>query len=112
MVIYHNSIITLEYEPATDILSVVLPDIKDFTLSEVERCLGIIVEHVISYDVKKIMLDSSKAVIEVDNEAYHKLMLQFGKELMKTRLQKIARIATSLTAQENRASHVAEAGQQ
>lgn len=109
VIIYQNSIVTLEYEPATDILSVALPDIQVFSLKEVERCLGIIVEHVISYDVKKVLLDSSKAVVDVENEAYHNLMLQFGKDLMKTRLQKIARVSTSLPAQESRANRVAGA---
>ncbi len=112
MIIYSNSIITLEYEPATDVLSVALPDIQDFSISEVERCLNIIVEHVISYDVKKILLDSSKAVVEVQDEAYRNLMLQFGKQLMTTRLQKIARIGSAVAAQEDRASQVAEAMQQ
>lgn len=108
MIIYQNSIITLDYNPATDILSVALPDIQAHSVSEVERCLGIIVEHVISYDVKKILLDSSKAVVEVGDEAYRSLILQFSMELLKTRLQKIARIGTPVASQEHRANRVAE----
>jgi hypothetical protein len=108
MLIYHNSIITLDYNPATDILSVALPDIQAHSISEVERCLDIIVEHVISYDVKKILIDSSKAVVEVEDEAYRNLMLQFSQALMKTRLQMVARIGTPVAAQERRANLVAE----
>ena len=108
MIIYQNSIITLDYNPSTDILSVALPDIQAHSISEVERCFDIIVEHVISYDVKKILLDSSKAVVDVEDEAYRSLILQFSRELMKTRLQKIARIATLVASQERRATLVTE----
>ena len=71
-----------------------------------------IVEHIISYDVKKLLLDSSRTIVDVESEAYHNLMLQFGKELIKIRLQKTARVATSLPALEGRANKVAGALQQ
>ncbi|GHA81448.1 hypothetical protein [Pontibacter akesuensis] len=108
MIIYHNSIITLDYNPATDILSVALPDMQAHSISEVEHCLDIIAEHIVSYDVKKLLLDSSKAVVEVGDEAYRSLILQFSRQLMKTRLQKVARIATPVASQEHRANLVAE----
>lgn len=112
MILYQNSIITLDYNPATDILSVTLPDIQAHSISEVARCFDIIVEHVISYDIKKILLDSSKTVVEVDDEAYRSLILQFSMKLLKTRLQKIARIGTPVASQEQRANQVAEEIQQ
>ncbi|GHA80015.1 hypothetical protein [Pontibacter akesuensis] len=108
MIVYHNSIITLDYDPATDILEVALPDMQAHSISEVERCLHIIVEHVISYDVKKLLLDSSKAVVEVEDETYRSLILQFSRELINTRLQKVARIATPVASQEHRANLMAQ----
>lgn len=64
MLIY-SGVITLDYDPPTDILETSMPDIKEFALSEVSFCLGLIVESIRNYDIKHLLLDSSKSVIEV-----------------------------------------------
>lgn len=107
MIIANNGLITLDYDPATDILSVDLPDVRSFSLGEVERSLQILVDAIINYDIKKLFLDSSKAVVEVDDEAYRRLILKFSMDLMKTRLLKLARIGSAIDHQEQRANMVA-----
>jgi len=112
MIIPSTSFIRLDYNPATDILSVELPDIRHFSISEVNRSLQLVVEAIANYDIKKLFLDSSKAVIEVEDEAYRQVIMNFGRDLMKTRLQRLARIGSSIYAQEQRASRVAEEARQ
>ncbi|PRY15530.1 hypothetical protein CLV24_102151 [Pontibacter ummariensis] len=93
MLIY-NGIITLDYDPTTDILATSMPDVREFAFPEVSFCLGLIVDNVRVYDIKKLLLDSSKSVIEVEDEAYKAITTKFAMDLMGTRLQKLARVGT------------------
>ncbi|MFD2247300.1 hypothetical protein [Pontibacter ruber] len=108
MIIFSNGLITLDYEPATDILSVALPDIRNFGTTEVERSLEIIVESITNYDVKKLLLNSSKAIIEVEDVVYRNIIMKFSSDLMKTRLKYLARVGSNMEEQEKRANKVAE----
>lgn len=94
MIIY-NGIITLDYNPSTDVLATSLPDVRQFGLSEVSFCLDLIVQNIRNYDIKKLLLDSSQSVIEVENEGYKAITQKFGADLKGTRLKKIARVGTS-----------------
>jgi len=103
MLIY-SGIITLDYNPATDVLVTSMPDIRQFGLSEVSFCLGLIVENIRNYDIKNLLLDSSKSVIEAEDEAYKTLTTKFSMDLMATRLRKIARVATTDIKREEKSS--------
>ena len=103
----HNGIIRLDYNPATDILATSMPDVKQFGISEVSFCLGLIVESIQNYDIKLLLLDSSKSVVEVEDEAYKEVTTKFALDLMRTRLQKIARIANANTKREEQSTKVA-----
>jgi hypothetical protein len=105
--VIHNGIIKLDYNPATDILATSMPDVTQFGLSEVSFCLGLIVESVTNYDIKLLLLDSSKSVVEVEDEAYKTVVTRFAQDLIRTRLQKIARIATENTKREEKSAQVA-----
>lgn len=106
MILFNNGLILLDYNPAGDILSVELPDIQELTLPEVQRSFQIIVENITNYDIKNLLIDSSKALVEVEDSDYKAVILQFGKDLMRTRLQKIARLGSARPAQEERAMNV------
>ncbi len=93
MLIY-SGIITLDYNPTTDVLVTSMPDVRQFGMSEVSFCLGLIVDNIRNYDIKNLLLDSSKSVIEVEDEAYKAITAKFTKDLMSTRLKKIARVGT------------------
>jgi len=105
MIIY-SGIITLNYNPATDVLDTSMPDVKQFGLSEVSFCLQLIVESIRNYDIKKLLLDSSKSVVEVEDEPYKAVTTKFGTELMGTRLKKIARVATADARREEKSATV------
>lgn len=102
----YNGIITLDYDPATDVLVTGMPDIRQFGLSEVSFCLGLIVESVRNYDIKHLLLDSSKSVVEIEDEAYKAVTAKFGMDLMKTRLRKIARVATADAGREEKSTRI------
>ncbi len=107
MILFKNGLIILDYNPADDILSVELPDIQKLTLPEVRRSFQIIGENLRNYDVKNLLIDSSKAVVEIEDIDYRAVIMQFGSDLLQTRLQKLARVGSSILKQERRAQSVA-----
>jgi len=105
--IIHNGIIKLDYNPTTDVLVTSMPDVRQFGLSEVNFCLGLIVDSIKNYDIKYLLLDSSKSVVEADNESYKAITTKFALDLMHTRLKKIARIGTTDANREEKSAKVA-----
>ena len=106
MILAKTSIITLDYNPATDILQADYPDLIGFQIPEIKRSLTIMVEAIRNYDVKKLLLDASKTTIEVSQEESSAITRQLAVDLVNTRLQKVARIQPvdnnrERTAQEN-----------
>ncbi|QMU30411.1 hypothetical protein [Adhaeribacter radiodurans] len=106
--VLHDGIITLDYNPAQDVLITSMPDIKTFGLSEVSYCLGLIVEYIRNYDIKKLLLDSSNSVVEVEDEAYKTITTQFALNLMNTRLKKLARVGTTNTNREESSAKISQ----
>lgn len=100
MILFKNSYITLEYDPQTDILSVDMPTVDHLILPEVKLTLNILVEHVRNYNVKKLLVDARKTVVEVDETTYTHLVEGFSRELMATNIEKVARIVTKSTIRE------------
>lgn len=92
MVIYKNGFLRLDYEPATDILSFEMPNVDDIVMPEMKRSLTVIVEHVRNYDVKRVLLDARQTNIWVDEDSYACIISEFYRNLMATRVQKVARI--------------------
>ncbi|WP_276499691.1 hypothetical protein [Pontibacter litorisediminis] len=92
MILHHNSLIKLEYSPATDILQVNYPDLYSYQLSEVRHSLAVMVEAIRNYDVKRLLLDASVTAISIGEAENRELSISLAASLAKTRLQKVARI--------------------
>lgn len=92
MILLHNSVLKLEYNPATDILQVRYPDLHSMHLSEIKHNLDIMVETIRNYDVRKLLLDASHTSVEVDDEENRMMSMNLAAQLAKTRLVKLARI--------------------
>ena len=101
MIIFQNGFIKLDYDPTTDIMFVDMPTVNSLVLPEVRQALRIIVEHVRNYDLKNFLVDARKTEVEVTEESYASMLAEFSRDLMATRLQKLARIVTASTVREN-----------
>jgi hypothetical protein len=95
MILYKSSLITLDYDPATDILSLDWPDIQDLFVAAVEQEIQELIKNIKHYDIKKLLLDTSRATVNVDMVQYQAFLEDFGRKLAATRLQKVARIGSS-----------------
>ena len=103
MILFRNSILILDYNPSTDIMEVDYPDFPDYLIPEIKNSLDILFEHVRSYDVTKLLIDSSKTLTDVKDEDSRVVALYLVNGLIKTRLQKVARVQSLVTSVENRA---------
>ncbi|WP_207431884.1 hypothetical protein [Sabulibacter ruber] len=107
MILYQNGLIELEYNPSTDVLQVALPNAHHIGINELQRCLDTIADYIQSYDVKKLLLDSSNSVIyALDEDSYRRIVSKFFSDLKKTRLQRFARIGTSNHSHETRSANI------
>ena len=95
-----SPLITLDYNPAKDILFVEWPDIQKFSLSEVKHSLQDVINTLKFYDVKNLLIDSRKAVIGVSKEEYASIASGFIRELSGTRLRKVARLESNSKTKE------------
>ncbi|MDQ3290557.1 MAG: hypothetical protein M3Q05_04635 [Bacteroidota bacterium] len=100
----YSGIINLDYNPTTDILVTSMPDVRQFGMSEVSFCLNLIVDNIRNYHIKNLLLDSSKSIIEVEDEVYKNITLRFGMDLMNTNLKKLARVGTIDKKREERSA--------
>jgi hypothetical protein len=102
MIIFQNGLITLDYDPATDILFMEWPDVQDFLVPEIQQALRILVDHITNYDIKRLLIDSSKASLEIPPDEYKDVLKEFAYNLMRTRLEKLARILTPNAMREDK----------
>ncbi|WP_345168849.1 hypothetical protein [Nibribacter koreensis] len=104
----------MHYSPATDILHVKYPDVDSVLLPIIKESLAAMVQAIINYDVKRLLLDASKTVIKSSIEENRSLTLELASHLSKTRLQKVARIQPVDPVREKQAqaniNHIQEKG--
>ncbi|PRY12772.1 hypothetical protein CLV24_107144 [Pontibacter ummariensis] len=100
MILFENGLLKLDYNPATDILEVAYPDLHDYLLSEIKHSINILIDTIKHYDVKKVLLDSTRTVISVSDEESREIAVYLATGLMGTRVQKVARVQSSSTTVE------------
>ena len=106
-----NPVIKLDYNPARDVLLVDWPDFREYSLSEAKYTLDVIIETLKLYDVKYILSDTRKGVIEIPEQQYKELLFIFANDLKTTRVQKLARIVNDNTLREKPINEVKTAAQ-
>lgn len=106
-----NPVVKLEYNPAQDVLFVEWPEVRDYSVSEAAYTLDVIVETVKFYDVKYLLTDVRKGIVEIPELQYKEVILKFAKGLATTRLQKLARVITASTLREKPVEEVRQEAQ-
>ena len=101
MILFQNTLIKLDYEPSTDILTVAYPDLHTYLLPEINNSIDILISTVSNYDIKKVLLDSSKTSVAVAPEESQKISHHLADGFSKTRVQKVARLQSATHEVEN-----------
>jgi hypothetical protein len=92
MILHRDGLVVLEYDLASDVLYIEWPDLADYSEGEIQHSFTNLIDSIKSYDVKKLLIDSSKTRAGLTYEAYKTLMTELGLKLANTRLQRIARV--------------------
>lgn len=105
MILFQNSLVTLTYKPATDVLEVQYPDLHGYLLPEIKHTVNILVDTIRNYDVKRVLLDSTKTVISVSPEESRNVAQWLAAGFATTRLQKVARLQSKSEVVEKTAAN-------
>lgn len=100
MIIFQNGFLTLDYDPRTDVVYVHIPDVSNLFMEELSKSYDVIVDHVRSYDVKRLLLDATHTTVEVEEAAFTRIIFGFASGLRTTRLEKVARVISSVPLRE------------
>lgn len=103
MILLQNNILKLVYNPATDILEVNYPDLQGYLLPEIKNSIIHMVEVIRNYDVKLLLIDVSKTIVDVSDDENRELSVLLAAELKRTRLMKMARVYTLDNIREEKA---------
>lgn len=103
MILFENSIVRLDYDPATDIVEVAYPDLHGYLLPEIKYTITTMVDHIKNYDVKRLLLDSTKTLISVSEEESREIATFLAAGIMRTRVGKVARVQSTSEEVEQKA---------
>src|SRR5688572_29095886 len=95
MIVYENSLITLTFAPGTDILYANWSNLELYSALEVNQTLQKLIEAMVDYNVKNLLIDARKGTIGMSDDEYRKIVIDFFQELGKTHIEKLARVMTS-----------------
>lgn len=102
MILFQNGLITLNYDPATDLMHVEWPQFQEYAVSEARHALQVMVETIRNYDIKKLFLDTRQVQVDVSDAEYMAVLTDFGADLANTRLSKVSRmVATDQNRERN-----------
>lgn len=105
MVLFDNSLIRLDYDPATDVMEVEYPDLHDYLLTDIKRSIDTLLDTVKNYDVKRLLLDSTRTIISIGDVESREIATYLAAGLTRTRVQKVARVQSPNATVENTAQH-------
>jgi hypothetical protein len=95
-----NPNVVLRYNPASDILLVEWPDFTDTALAEANQILDTIIETIVMYDIKCLLVDARRSIIRVTDSLYIEAIFKFAIDLERTHLKKFARVITQAMLKE------------
>lgn len=105
MVLFENSIVKLDYDPATDILEADYPDLHTYLLPEIKHTIDLMVDIIKNYDIKRLLLDSTNTMVAVSAEESSEIATYLASGVITTRVQKVARVQSQSSVIEETAQN-------
>src|SRR5688572_27022107 len=88
------------YDVKLDMVSIKWPTIESIYLPEILNSVSILVENVINYNIRNMLVDASDTKLLADYADADKVVNMFVDGLAKSRLEKLARIESANTYRE------------
>src|SRR5688572_13274413 len=106
MILYQNSLMQLDFDPAKSLMVVNWPNFEAYSLADTKLALSRLINTVKNYEVKKLLVDATNARIGVGPEEYEEIVRHFSALLTETPLEMIARVMTTDPDRETRAKNM------
>jgi len=94
MIIHQDSLIVLNYDPQSDILSVKWPDLIEVPTSVIQYSFSKLVDSINHYHITKLLIDSKGTITQMSDAEYKPLAMKLASDLAATNLKKIARVVS------------------
>ncbi|TPE46338.1 hypothetical protein [Pontibacter mangrovi] len=94
MLLHNDGLIDLDYDAATDVLTVRWPDIDSAANAELHYSFLRLNDTIRRYDIKKLLIDSRYNKVQVKEVEYDALMKELCEGLKSSRLMKTARLGS------------------
>ncbi|GAA4431278.1 hypothetical protein GCM10023188_18650 [Pontibacter saemangeumensis] len=98
----HSELVNLDYNPATDVLTVEWPDIRACQADEISLALGDIVGNIRNFGVRRLLVDSRKTAGGISDGQYEKVTARFIRDIIASPVEKVARLESADAAREAR----------
>jgi hypothetical protein len=108
MLLHNDGLIKLDYDAATDVLTVKWPDIDSTAKGELHHSFLRLNDTIRLYDIKKLLIDSRYNKVQVKEEEYDEMMKVLCDGLKTSRLMKTARLGSLDQAREAKAEKHAQ----
>ncbi|MFC5270230.1 hypothetical protein [Adhaeribacter terreus] len=80
------------YEVKSDLVCINWPTIETIYLPEILHSVSILVENVVNYNIRNLLIDASKAELHASQEEANEVVFLLTNGLAKSRLEKLARV--------------------
>lgn len=100
MIIYQDSLLVLDYDVSSDVLYVNWPNLTEANILALNAAIGELLNAVKHFDIKRLLIDSSKSRVDIADEKYRPLVFSIIGRLKETRLQRMARVIPENTFRE------------
>jgi hypothetical protein len=100
MIIYQDSLLVLDYDVSSDILYVKWPNLTETDIPDLKAAITELLNAVKHYDIKRLLIDSSKSRVDIADETYRPLVFSLVGQLKESRLRRMARVVPENTFRE------------
>jgi hypothetical protein len=101
MILHADRYFEHHYDVKLDLVSVKWPTIETIYLPEIYHSVSILVENVINFNIRNLLIDASEAQLKSTHEDANRVVFLLMDGLKRSRLEKLARIESSNLIREN-----------
>lgn len=92
MILHADRYFEHHYDVKNDLVSIIWPTIETIYLPEIFHSVGILVENVVNYNIRNLLIDASQAEMHASQEEANEVIFLLTNGLAKSRLEKLGRV--------------------
>ncbi|MBK0403031.1 hypothetical protein I5M27_08530 [Adhaeribacter sp. BT258] len=100
MILHADRYFEHHYDVKNDLVSINWPTIETIYLPEILHSVSILVENVVNYNIRNLLIDASEADLHASHEEANEVVFLLTNGLAKSRLEKLGRVESSNASRE------------